>query len=135
MAADPTFSTTPIIGMAVISTANTVRDGTGAMGIIATGGANGTKVERVKYKAQGITVAGMIRLFIGDDAGTPNIRMIDELDVAAVAAPSATIKTAEGEKYYADLVLPSGYTLRAATHNGGTPPTETFNVFALGGSG
>src|ERR1700743_191257 len=63
---------------AVISTANSNRDGTGTLGTVLTAGANGTLIPSVVVKAQGNTTAGAIRLFIFD--GT-NTRLFTEISV------------------------------------------------------
>jgi hypothetical protein len=131
MAADPIFTATPVIGMVQIATANTARDGSGTLGTVITGGTNGTRITRVIVQAAGNTTAGIVRLFIGDNAGTPVIRLWKEIQVT-VATVSATVMgftyTLEllGERA---LILPAGYTLRAAPHN-----AEIFNVFAEGGN-
>jgi hypothetical protein len=114
-----------VIGIAQISTANTNRDGTGTIGTVATAGAQGTLIELIRVKATGTTTAGMVRLYIHDGA---NARLLAEISVSA-ATPSATVQTFEDELTpTTPLVLPSGYSLRASTHN-----AETFNVFAVGG--
>jgi hypothetical protein len=125
----PIFTLTPRISSARISTANTGRDGTGTLGSVITGGANGTRVDRVTIEATATTTAGMIRLFVDDGGGT--IRFIKEVAVAALT-PSATVQAFSFEWVRTDtypvVVLPSGYILKAGTHN-----AETFDVVAHGG--
>lgn len=126
----PIFTLTPKIGMAVIGTANTNRDGTGDMNTVITGGANGTRIHRITVKAIETTTAGMVRLYIGDDAGTPNIHLWREVSVTAITVSASVqgfsyVLTLTGE--YA-LILPVNYTLRASTHN-----AEDFIVIAEGG--
>lgn len=113
------------IGHAVISTANTNRDGSGTMGTVLTAGSKGTLVELIKLKATGTTTAGMIRLFLHD--GT-NARLYDEVPVSAVT-PSGTVASF-GAEYIPSkpLVLPSGWSLRVSTHN-----AEEFVARATGG--
>jgi len=121
----PIFTITPKVGMVQISTANTNLDGTGTIGTAITGAANGTRINRVDIKAIVTTTAGMIRLFISD--GT-NHRLWKEVPVTAIT-PSATVAAFSAEVVPTEpLVLPSGYSLRAATHN-----AETFNVIAHAG--
>lgn len=126
----PIFTLTPIVGAAAISTANTNRDGTGTIGTVITGGTEGTRISRITVKATVTTTAGMVRLYIGDDAGTPNIRLWREIVVTAITVAAATagfvyVMNLTGESA---LILPPNYTLRASTHN-----AEAFNVFAEGG--
>lgn len=125
MATAPVFAVTPALGSAQISTANTNRDGTGTIGTVLTAGANGTKVNQVDIVAAGTTTAGVVRLFIND--GT-NTRLLYEQLVAA-ATPSATVDVERYTVNFDHLVLPTGYSLRAATHN-----AEAFNIFAYGAS-
>jgi hypothetical protein len=127
MAATPTFAATPVVGMAQISTANTARDGTGAMSTVLTGASSGTVVSSVRIVAAGTTTAGVVRLFLHD--GT-NTRLLMEVLVPAIT-PSTTqaVFSRTVQFIYPDtLVLPSAsWQLRASTNN-----AETFNVFAQG---
>ena len=109
-----------------VTAANTNRDGTGTIATILTAGAEGTLIEMVRVQAVGTTTAGMIRLYIHDGS---NARLWAEILVTAIT-PSGTVEAWEGEYVPTKpLVLPTGYSLRASTHN-----AETFNVFALGGN-
>lgn len=124
------YASTPKCGIGQISTANTNRDGTGTIGTIFTAGASGSRIDAINIKATGTTTAGMIRLFIHD--GT-NARLLTEVPVMAIT-PSGTLPSWEAQlntntmTQVLPLVLPTGYSLRAATNN-----AETFNVIALGG--
>jgi hypothetical protein len=121
---NPAFPNVVNDGVVAISTANTNRDGTGTMGTVLTAGTNGTRIEKVVIEAQGTTTAGMVRLFLHN--GTTAF-LITEQTIAAVT-PSATLKA----EHYAitgdpfPLSIPSGWSLRASTHN-----AEAFNVFGF----
>jgi hypothetical protein len=121
----PIFTLTPRADVGQVVTANTARDGTGTVATIASAGANGTRIDLIRVQAIVTTTAGVVRLFIHD--GT-NFRLYKELLIPA-ATPSTTVE-AYSVSYRPDepLVLPSGYSLRASTHN-----TETFNVHVHGG--
>ena len=125
MASAPTFATTPAIGSAVINTANTNRDGSGSITSVLAAGSNGTRIDRVTVQATGNTSAGMVRLFIHD--GT-NARLYREIPVTAIT-PSGSAEAFAAELDDMRLVLPSGHSLRAATHN-----AESFTVIAEGAS-
>lgn len=118
----------PTLAGCRISTANTNRDGTGTLGTIFTAGANGARVDRIKWKATAATTAGVVRIFIKDTQGTPAIRLLFEALVTAIT-PSATIKSAEGEFVRSDgqplILVPAGWSLVAGTHN-----AESFDVVA-----
>jgi hypothetical protein len=128
MGTAPVFAATPRCAIAQVSTANTARDGTGTIAIVFTAGASGSKIERVRISGTGTTTAGVVRLFIHD--GT-NARLIREVLVGAIT-PSTTIEAFSADIDYSGpdqvFVLPTGYSLRASTHN-----AETFNVFVFGG--
>lgn len=124
MASTPNYASSPSVQMAVISTANTARDGTGTIGTVFTAGSAGSRIEDITIKAQGTVTAGMIRLFIHD--GT-NARLWREIQVPAVT-PSGTVPSWE-IRFPVFLFLQAGYSLRASTNN-----AETFNIVANGGN-
>jgi hypothetical protein len=132
MAINPQYVGTPKAWTAQVSTANTNRDGTGTIVTIATAPAAGLRIDEIVVQATATTTAGMVRLFVND--GT-NTRLFDEIPIIAVT-PSATIPAysavlgnnspVNSGRY--PLFLPSGWSLRAATHN-----AETFNIHVIGG--
>ena len=125
MSASPVFVGTPRTAMVQISTANTARDGSGTVATVWSAGASGSRIDRVKIMGVGTVTGGMVRLFLND--GT-NTRLLDERPIAATT-PSATVPGFIDEIPFPDgLVIQSGWSLKAATHN-----AETFNVFAQGG--
>lgn len=130
MATTPAFVATPVVGAQTISTANTNRDGTGTTAVLATGAANGTRIDSVLAAAVGTTTAGMLRFYIDTGAGTAaSIFLLAEMSVTAIT-PSGTVKVFTGEIVWArGLVLPNGYKLIVSTHN-----AETFDVTAYGGN-
>lgn len=107
---------------AVISTANTNRDGTGTIVDLVTGPASGCRVDSVQVVATGATTIGMVRLFIYD--GT-NTRLYKEVEVTAVPSPSGTVKAFETTISLEKCFLSSGQKLQVATHN-----AETFHCVA-----
>ncbi len=130
MSTSPQYASTPRCGIGQASVANTNLDGTGTLATILTAGASGSRIDAINLKAVATTTAGMIRLFIHD--GT-NARLLTELPVLALT-PSATLPSWEAQlttnnmSQVLPVILPTGYSLRASTHN-----TETFNVIAIGG--
>lgn len=126
MATNPAFASTPRLGSAQISTANTNRDGTGTLGSVLTAGASGSRIDRVRITATVTTTAGMVRLYVDD--GT-NVRLIREVVVSAITVAAATAGFTAEIEFDGGLLLPdSNHILKASTHN-----AETFNVFAIGG--
>jgi hypothetical protein len=121
----PIFTLTPVAAVGQVSVANPDRDGTGTIATIYTPGSDGGRIEYVRVQATGTTTDGVVRLFIHN--GT-NARLWKELLVAATT-PSTTVAAFSTEFVPTEpLVLPTGYSLRASTHN-----AETFNVFVHGG--
>jgi len=124
MASSPVFAVLPEIGMTQVSVANTNRDGTtGTYVTLVTAAASGTRVAEIVTQATVTTTAGMVRLFLTDGSTT---RMFDEIAISA-ATVSASVKGNRVSTLYTNLVLPSGWSIRASTHNG-----EAINIFALG---
>ena len=131
MSTSAQYASTPKCGVGQVSVANTDRDGTGTIVTVFSAGANGSRIDAIDLKAVGTTTAGMIRLFIHDGA---NARLLTEVPVIAIT-PSGTLPSWEAQlntntmTQVLPLVLPTGYSLRAATNN-----AETFNLLAFGGN-
>ena len=135
MSSTPQYASTPVVGMNVLSVANTARDGSGTVAVILSAGVSGTRIDQIEIQATGTTTAGMVRLFVSD--GT-NHRLFAEIPVIAVT-PSATqpawstLVAGNSQGLVNGLPLPfaipTGYSLRASTHN-----AENFNVIAFGGN-
>lgn len=124
MATAPAFASTPKVGMAQITTAETSRTAPTQVGTVFTAGSSGSRIDSVTITAAGTTTAGVVRLFIYD--GT-NYRLLSETLVTAIT-PSTTVAVFTASITFNPLVLQSGYSLRATTNN-----SETFNVIAVGG--
>ena len=127
MASTPSFTSTPRVGLANVSAANTNRDGTGTITALITGAAAGTKITSISAQAAVTTTAGMVRIFLSTDAGS-TWKLFDELAIAA-ATVSASVKGTRITSTYTDLVLPDvNHKLGCTTHN-----AESIVVVALGG--
>lgn len=126
--ATPIFIQTPKVACVSIATANTNRDGTGTIGTLYTAGSNGSKIDRVQVTAAGTTTAGVIRMFIYDGS---TYYLLSEHLVSAIT-PSSTVAAFMLNIDYSQagngMYLPTGYSLRASTHN-----AETFKLCAFGG--
>jgi hypothetical protein len=122
MSANANYAATPRAEAAVISAANTNRDGTGTIVTVFTAGASGSRIDDVTIQATGTTTAGVVRLFLHD--GT-NARLFKEVLVTAIT-PSTTVAAFSSTLYGLGLTIPTGWSLRASTHN-----AETFNVLVF----
>lgn len=117
------YASTPNCGVGQVSVANASRDGTGTINTVFTAGASGSRIDTVTVKSTGTVTDGMVRLYIHDGV---NARLYTEVPIVATI-PSASVAAFEtGIKL--DLVIPTGYSLRASTEK-----AETFNVIAVGG--
>lgn len=119
MASNANYAATPKTAVAQLSAANTNRDGTGTIVTVLTAGTAGSRVDDIVITATGTTTAGMIRLFLHD--GT-NARLFREVPVTAIT-PSGTVQAFTASLTNLALVLASGWSLRASTHN-----AEAFNI-------
>lgn len=130
MATQAQYASVPKVGIGTISTANTNRDGTGTIGTVFTAGSSGSRIDAINIQATATTTAGMIRLFVYD--GT-TAHLINEVPVAAIT-PSGTLPAFSTQlntntmTQILPIVIPTGYSLRAATNN-----AESFKVIAFGG--
>ena len=130
MATSPQFVNTPNSGASLaacrISTANTNRDGSGTIALLVTGGTNGTRLDRVNVQATSTTTLGMVRFYLVDNAGTPNKRLLFEMQVNAIN-PSVSIPAFTGEWGRSDgqplVIIPSGWSVQCSTNN-----AESFDV-------
>jgi len=127
-------NTTPIYpglinkGKGKLTAANAARDGSGTVVTVFTAGANGSRVEIIRVKAIVTTTAGAWRFWAYD--GT-NAYAIGEIIVPAITV-GAAVQSAEGLLDFTSpgnvLLLPSGWTIRAATNN-----AEAADVTVVGG--
>jgi hypothetical protein len=102
-----------------VTTANTLRDGTGTLATIFTAGASGSRIDDIYMVATGTTTANVIRFFIHD--GT-NARLLFET-IVSIVTPSTALPVWSSSLLNQAIVLPSGFSLRASTNN-----TETYNI-------
>lgn len=128
MAADPVFTAIPKIGVASVSTANTGRDGTGTIATVFTAGASGSRIDEIVLKSTGDPADSVVTLFLHDGAA---FWLFDEVDLGDPAAGSTTVSAYRLGKTYENLVLPTGWSLRAAITV--APTAGVVNVVALGG--
>lgn len=128
MAGTPGFAATIRAAFGSVNTANTARDGTGTIATILTAGASGTKIDEIVVAAQDNPADSIVNLFLHD--GT-TARYFDAVDMADPAAGSATVETFRAVKPYANLEIPSGWSLRASIT--AAPTAGLVGVFAFGG--
>jgi hypothetical protein len=129
----PIFSLTPKTswGTTAITTANTAKDGTGTVLTVYTAGANGSYVQRVRFRPSGTAVQTVARLFINNgstNATAANNILFDEITLSAItlsetaAQPSFEIPM--------NFALPAGYVLNVTI---GTTVAAGWYVSTIGG--
>mgnify|MGYP001356567905 CR=1 FL=1 len=109
-------------GAVNISTANPNLDGTGTLGTVLTGAANGTMINSIIIKATQATTQGMIRFFINNSTNT---QLLQEVEIPA-CTPSAVQPSFE-TRISLDINLAPGNVLKVSTERG-----ESFNIIAEG---
>lgn len=119
MATSAQYASTVRAAAAQVTTANTNRNGTGAIVTVFTAGSSGSRIDDISIDATGTTTAGVVRLFLNDGSTS---YLWQEILVTAVT-PSTTQAVWSYTLLNLALVIPSGWSLRASTNN-----AETFNI-------
>lgn len=122
MAVNANYASIPRAAVAVLSAANTNRDGTGTLVTVLAGGTSGARVDDIRISATGTTTAGMIRFYLSLDGGTTS-RLLFEVPVSAIT-PSGTVQAFQTVLTNLGILLPDANAqLRASTNN-----AESFHV-------
>jgi hypothetical protein len=128
MASSPAFAATPRNEAASVSTANTNRDGTGTIATVLTAGASGSKIEEIVIKADGDPADCTVVFYLHDGSA---YHVFDEWDIGNPAAGSATTASYREARTYENLILKSGWSLRASIT--AAPTSGVVQVHAFGG--
>ena len=135
MASTPVFTSTPIIGTARLTAANTARDGSGTIVPLLTGATNGTRVDRITFisaQATAAAQAAMVgRVFISD-TGNTIFRLYIELLLPTITPSNTVIGQRQQAVFLGGLNLQSGMVLYCtkSVHGG---VADQFDVIAEGG--
>ncbi len=132
MATDPSFAATPALGAQLLGNAETNLQAPTTTSTVLTAGASGTKIEEIVVEASqtslvATTVAGLVYLFLYDGA---TYHLFDVVTVTAITA-SSTVAPFRARNTYTNLVLKSGWSLRASQSIAGN--ASVIKVHALGG--
>lgn len=128
---NPIFPITPKIGWGTILTANTAKDGTGTVVPIFTAGVNGSRVDQIKVRPTGTSVATVLRVFINNgmtNATAANNSLYTEATVPAVTLSEMVAQV--DTVIPLNLTLPAGYVLNCTI---GTTVAAALAVTAQGG--
>ena len=116
MAATAQYASTPKIGSATLTTADTSLTAPTTVGTVLTAGSSGTRIDYIDIQGVATTTACLVNLFIYDGA---NYILWTQVPVIAVTssttAPAfqATLSSNVNSNLM-PLILPTGYSLRAA---------------------
>ena len=124
MAAAPSFAATVKASAANIATADTSRTSPTNVGTVFTAGASGSRIDEINIVSTGTTPAGVVRLWVY----TGSVYYLLSETLVTATTPSTAQAVFSSVSTYNNLMLPSGYSIRATTNN-----SESFNVIAFGG--
>jgi hypothetical protein len=132
MATDPQFASSINLGTALLGAAETNLQAPTTTSVIVTAGANGTKIEELVIAGApttltAATVAGQVYVFLYDGSA---YHLYDSILVTAVT-PSTTVAPFRVNRFYVNLILKNGWSLRASQSIVGN--ASLLNVFASGG--
>jgi hypothetical protein len=120
---------------AILTTANTAKDGTGAVATVFTGNAAGNNagnfVQKLIARPLGTNVATVLRLFINN--GGVNTTAANNSLFAELTLPATTLSEIAAQPDYVlplNFVVPAGYRLNATI---GTTVVAGFAVTIIGG--
>jgi hypothetical protein len=89
-----------------------------------TAGASGSRIDEINIVSTGTTTAGVVRLWVY----TGSVYYLLSETLVTATTPSTAQAVFSSVSTYNNLMLPSGYSIRATTNN-----SESFNVIAFGG--
>ena len=120
---------------AILTAANTAKDGTGTVATIFTGNAAGNNagnfVQKLLARPLGTNVATVLRLFINN--GSANTTALNNSLIAEMTLPTTTLSEVAAQPDYVlplNFVVPAGYKLNATL---GTTVAAGFALTAIGG--
>lgn len=106
------YASIPKLGKVALSVANTLRDGTGAMGTLLTASPivqSGTRVDKIQMQALGDTTAGVLRFFLVKGAPGAPISSITFSDVTATVTTTGAHGLTTGDLLTLQNAMPDQY--------------------------
>jgi hypothetical protein len=131
MSTSAQYASTPKIGSALLTTADTSLTAPTTVGTVFTAGASGSRIDYIDIQGVATTVASLINLFIFD--GT-NYFLYTQVPVIAITSSTTAVAftgvlSSNSNANILPINLPTGYSLRATTSVAQTG----IRVTALGG--
>ncbi len=131
MSSAPGYASTPVTGVALLTTGDTSRTAPATAGTIFTPGASGGLCERILVEPVATAVASVISIFLHDGS---TYHLLTEIALGAFTAASGTpiyptVMSAVDYPNMFPIVVPPNWTIRATVHD-----TQTgVKVIAMGG--
>jgi hypothetical protein len=131
MSTSAQYASTPKVGAALLTTADTSLTAPTTVGTVITAGSSGTRIDYIEVMGVATTVASLINLFIYDGSTYSLWQQIPVLAVTtSTTAPSfSAVISSNNNANIMPLTLPTGYSLRATT----TVAQTGVKVIAYGG--
>lgn len=117
MSTSAQYASTPKVGSATLTTADTSLTAPTTVGTVLTAGSSGTRIDYIEVQGVATTIAGLVNLFIYDGS---NYILWQQVPVVAITssttAPAfAATLSSNVNANVMPLTLPTGYSLRATT--------------------
>lgn len=117
MATTAQYASTPKIGSALLTTADTSLTAPSTVGTVFTAGSSGSRIDYIDIQGVATTAAGIVNLFIFD--GT-NYFLYTQVPVIAVTSSTtavafSSVLSSNSNSNILPINLPTGYSLRATT--------------------
>lgn len=130
MSSSAQYASSVQLGVGAVSTADTSRTAPTTYAHICTGGQNGRRVDRIKLRAFGATVASALRLFLVKGYVGPAITSITFSGTTATATTAAAHGLSTGFKFSLEGASPFNYNMddTAVTVTGATTFTYTMST-------
>lgn len=117
MSTSAQYASTPKVGAALLTTADTSLTAPTTVGTVVTAGASGTRIDYIDIQGVANTSAGLVNLFIYDGSTYHLWQQVPVIAVtSSTTAPAfSAVLSSNGNANVLPLTLPTGYSLRATT--------------------
>lgn len=125
------YSAVPNVGFGQIATANTAKDGTGTVVTVFTAGSNGSRVEKIRFRAKGTNVATVARIFLnngGVNSTATNNTLYDEITLSATTL--SEVAQLANYEIVLNIPLPPTWTVMITI---GTTVAAGYAITCIGG--
>lgn len=128
---EPIFTLAPKVSWGVVDTANTAKDGTGAVVTVFTAGANGSYLQSIRVLARGTNVATVARFWLNNgstNATAGNNTLIGHVTIATTT--NSEVAALTETEYVIDKAIPAGHVVNVTI---GTSVAAGLHFNAYGG--